>query len=289
MKTFIIFLLLFAVPEQVDLLMNIEPFEKWVNVANIDLPFETYHPQGIVKRGDDFFLTAIDGNRAAYLIKFSVKPSSTAATFIRQVQLVDPSFPNRIHPGGIDYDPSTNRIWCPLAEKTAATSASILIINPDDLSYENVGSIPDHLGTTIVDAENNRLRMIDYHTGMYSFQLRPGGAFPSDIRTADKFVIPDERIEYQDCKHLPERYALCGGTGPHRVDLIHFDSDVDGKTATRYSIERKFPLGTSNLGREAMTFETLQDTSGRKHVRFYFKPDDGKNTKLRIYDAYKAG
>ena len=267
--------------------MHIEPFEKWINVANIDLPFETYHPQGIVKIGDDFFLTAIDGNRAAYLIKFTMKPSSTAATLIRQVRLADPSVTDRIHPGGIDYDPSTNRIWCPLAEKTAGTSASILIINPDDLSYENAGYILDHLGTTIVDVENSRIRMIDYHTGMYSFQLRPGVGFPSDIHTADKFVLPGERIEYQDCKHLSQSYALCGGTGPHRVDLIHFDSDVDGNTATGYSIERKFPLGTSNLGREAMAFEMLQDTSGRKHLRFYFKPDDGKNTKLRIYDAYR--
>jgi len=154
------------------------------------------------------------------------------------------------------------------------------------LSYDNAGYIMDHLGTTIVDVENNRVRMIDYHTGMYSFQLTPAGSFPSDIHRADKFVLPDERIEYQDCKHIGERYALCAGTGPHRVDLIHFDSDVDGNTATGYSIVRRFPLGTSNLGREAMTFEILQDARGRKYVRFYFKPDDGKNTKLRVYDAY---
>src|SRR5438128_7996372 len=129
MKTLILLLLAFSVPEPVDLFMNLEPFENWINVANIDLPFETYHPQGIVKIGNDFFLTAIDGNKAAYLINFRVELSSTTATLVRQVQLADPAFPNRVHPGGIDYDPSTNRIWCPLAEKTAATSASILIIN----------------------------------------------------------------------------------------------------------------------------------------------------------------
>ena len=277
-----------AASEQIDLLMNIETFDKWINIGNINLPFETYHPQGILKIGDSFFLTAIDGNAAGYLIKFDVTGSISNATarFIRQVRLADPSFRNRIHPGGIDYDPATNRIWCPLAEKTADTSASILTINPDDLSYDNVGYISDHLGTTIVDAENARIRMIDYHTGMYSFQLTSKGTFPSDIHRASKFVIPGERIEYQDCKHLGDRYALCAGTGPQRVDLIHFDSDMDGNTATGYSIVRKFPLGTSNLGREAMTFETLQDASGRRYVRFYFKPDDGNNTKLRIYDAY---
>src|SRR5262245_59318816 len=274
--------------ETVDLLMNIETFDKWINVANILLPFETYHPQGIVKIGDSFFLTAIDGNAAGYLIKFEVEGgiANKSATLIRQVQLADRAFKNRIHPGGIDYDASKNRIWCPLAEKTPDTSTSILIINPDDLSYDNVGYITDHLGTTIVDVQNNRIRMIDYHTGMYSFQLKADGTFPSDIHRAAKFVLPDEPIEYQDCKHLGQRYALCAGSRPHRVDLIHFDDDVDGNTATRYSIVRKIPLGTSNLAREAMAFDTLEDAAGRKFVRFYFKPDDGSNTQLKIYDAY---
>jgi hypothetical protein len=277
-----------TVSEQVNLLLNIESFDKWINVANIDLPFETYHPQGIVKIGDRFFLTAINGNLAGYLIRFDLKPlNTTAATFVRQVQLTDPSFTNRIHPGGIDYDPSTNRIWCPLAEKIPDSATSILKINPDDMSYENVGYLKDHLGTTIVDTENHRVRMIDYHTGMYSFQLSPSGAFPADIHSADKFVLPKEPIEYQDCKHLDHRYAVCAGTGPHRVDLIHFDSDTDGNIATRYSIERRFSLGTTNLGREAMTFEILVDASGRKFVRFYFKPDDGNHTRLRIYDAHQ--
>src|SRR5262245_19191431 len=95
-----------TVSDQIDLLMNIETFDKWINVANIDLPFETYHPQGIVKIGDSFFLTTIDGNAAGYLIKFEVKGgiSNKTATVARQVQLADPDFRNRIHPGGIDYD-----------------------------------------------------------------------------------------------------------------------------------------------------------------------------------------
>src|SRR5262245_10679469 len=119
-----------AVSEQVELLLRIDTFDKWINAANINLPFETYHPQGIVKIGDTFFLTAIEGNLAGHLIQFELKSPSTGlrgnaddisrktATLIRQVQLADPAFKTRIHPGGIDYDSSTNRIWCPLAEKS---------------------------------------------------------------------------------------------------------------------------------------------------------------------------
>jgi hypothetical protein len=94
----------------------------------------------------------------------------------------------------------------------------------------------DHLGTTIVDTKSGRIRMIDYHTGMYSFQLKPDGSFPAEAHTAEKFVLLGEPIEYQDCKYVGNRYAVCAGHSPHRVDVIHFDADVNGNTATPYSI-----------------------------------------------------
>ena len=274
----------------VNLLTHLETFDKWVNVANIDLPFETYHSQGIVKIGGTFYLTAI-GSSAGYLIEFALEGTddiaASQARFIKEVQLADSEFKLRIHAGGIDYDERSRRIWCPLAERTAGTSASILTINPSDLSFEKVGSIMDHLGTTIVDTESGRIRMIDYHTGMYSFQLKADGSFPAEAHTAEKFVLPGEPIEYQDCKYAGNRYAVCAGHSPHRVDVIHFDPDVSGNTATPYSIAARYPLGATNLGREAMAFEALTSSAGRRFVRFYFKPDDGRNTKLRIYDAYQ--
>jgi hypothetical protein len=278
------------VATDVNLLTHLEPFDKWVNAANVDLPFQTYHSQGIVKIGNTFYLTAI-GTSAGYLIEFALEGSNeiaaSRARFINEVQLADPESKLRIHAGGIDYDERTKRIWCPLAEKTAGTSASILTINPSDLSYQNVGSIMDHLGTTIVDTESRRIRMVDYHTGMYSFQLEPNGSFPAEAHRAQKFILPGEPIEYQDCKYAGNRYSVCAGHSPHRVDIIHFDTDVSGETATPYSIVARYSLGATNLGREAMTFEALTSGAGRRLVRFYFKPDDGMNTKLRIYDAYK--
>jgi hypothetical protein len=173
-----------------------------------------------------------------------------------------------------------------LAEKTANTSTSVLVIRPRDLSYTIAGTVNDHLGTTIADIAGSRLRMIDYHTGMYSFPLRRDGSFPAELQQAEKFVLPDETIEYQDCKSVAPLYGVCAGHSPHRVDVIRFSEDIDGKVATPYSIEAKYPLGSTNLGREAMTLEVLRDRFSRKFVRFYFKPDDGSNTRLKIYDAY---
>ena len=268
-----------------DLLARLEPFEKWRHFADINLPFDTYHPQGIVKIGASFYLTAIEGSLSGHLIQFTFDDGAHEARLVKAIPLTDPAWPKRIHPGGIDYDPYTQRIWCPLAEKTAATSTSILTIDPGSLSYKIAGSIEDHLGTTIVDAASRHIRMVDYHTGMYSFPLQPDGSFPG-VHSAPKFILASEPIEYQDCKYAGPRYAVCTGHRPHRVDLIHFSSDKTG-VATPYAIEARYALGATNLGREAMTFEVLTDRSGRRFARFYFKPDDGVNTKLFIYDAYR--
>jgi hypothetical protein len=271
--------------EIADLLAHLEPFENWKHFADINLPFDTYHSQGIVKIGASFYLTAIEGSLSGHLIQFTFDDGAHEARLVKAIQLTDPAWPKRIHPGGIDYDPHTQRIWCPLAEKTASTSTSILTIDPRDLSYKIVGSLEDHLGTTIVDVASRRIRTIDYHTGMYSFPLQPDGSFPG-VHSALKFVLPAEPIEYQDCKYVGAHYAVCTGHRPHRVDLIHFSPDETG-VATPYTIEAGYALGATNLGREAMTFEVLTDRSGRRFARFYFKPDDGVNTKLFIYDAYR--
>src|SRR5215472_9257465 len=153
--------------EIVHLLTHLEPFEKWINRGEIPLPFETYHSQGIAKIGSLFYLTAIEGSTAGHLIEFTLEPERGArkpddiaalrARPIREIRLTDPANPRRIHPGGIDYDPRLHRIWCPLAEKNANTSTSVLAIRPRDLSYAIAGTINDHLGTTMADIASGRL------------------------------------------------------------------------------------------------------------------------------------
>ena len=88
---------------------------KWTQVAAIPINFNTYHPQGMVKIGDTYFVSTVDirkpttrfaqlqdgydrdtGEGVGHLIKFDSK-----GNFITDLTLGEGSI---YHPGGMDYD-----------------------------------------------------------------------------------------------------------------------------------------------------------------------------------------
>ena len=98
---------------------------QWRPVATIPIGFNTHHPQGMVKIGDTFFVTAVEirtptkrfaqlqdgfdrdtGEGQGHLFKFDSK-----GNLIADVRVGEGSI---YHPGGIDYD--GRYIWLPAAE-----------------------------------------------------------------------------------------------------------------------------------------------------------------------------
>ena len=98
---------------------------RWQPVAVIAVNFPTYHPQGMVKIGDTFFVSSVEvrvppvrfaspmdgydretGQGAGHLFKIDA-----AGQLVRDVPLGEGTI---YHPGGIDFD-GTN-IWVPVAE-----------------------------------------------------------------------------------------------------------------------------------------------------------------------------
>src|SRR5207249_8839030 len=88
---------------------------KWNPVAAIPIAFNTYHPQGMVKIGDTYFVSTVDirkqttrypqlqdgydrdtGEGVGHLIKFDAK-----GNLITDLTLGEGSV---YHPGGMDYD-----------------------------------------------------------------------------------------------------------------------------------------------------------------------------------------
>ena len=106
---------------------------QWRAVTSIPVRFNTQHPQGMVKIGDTFYVTAVEirtptkrfaqpidgydrdtGAGQGHLFKFDDK-----GNLLADLALGDGSI---YHPGGIDYD--GRYIWVPVAEyrRTAARS-----------------------------------------------------------------------------------------------------------------------------------------------------------------------
>src|SRR3954451_17867132 len=105
--------------------MKLTRATQWRPVAAILLSFPTYHPQGMVKIGDDFFVSSVDirtptkrypelregydgnpGEGVGPLFKFDSKGSLVADITLDEASIY--------HPGGIDYD--ARHIWVPVAE-----------------------------------------------------------------------------------------------------------------------------------------------------------------------------
>ncbi len=98
---------------------------QWKQVAAIPMQFDTQHPQGMVKIGDDFYVSSVEiktptkrfpqpvdgydrdtGEGAGHLFKFD-----KTGKLLADLPLGEGSI---YHPGGIDYD--GRNIWVPVAE-----------------------------------------------------------------------------------------------------------------------------------------------------------------------------
>ena len=79
----------------------------WTAVTSVPVGFDAFHPQGMVKIGDTFFVSSVDkAERAGHLFKID-----STGKLLADLRLAEGAM---YHPGGIDYD--GREIWLPLAE-----------------------------------------------------------------------------------------------------------------------------------------------------------------------------
>ncbi len=74
----------------------------WTRVSSVPIPFKTFHPQGLVKIGDTFFLSSVEvldrdaGKGIGHLFKMD-----SAGRRLADLKLGEGAI---YHPGGLDYD-----------------------------------------------------------------------------------------------------------------------------------------------------------------------------------------
>jgi hypothetical protein len=253
--------------------LALESFDHWRLVANLKLPFKTYHTQGLKKVGGRFFLTAV-GEKEGHLLVFD---AATLALLHDERFAEDPDL---IHPGGMDFD--GKRLWIPLASNHAGGRSCLLAIHPETLRSEVFAQFADHLGCLLWDGRE--LRGAGWGTSWYS--IPSGTAF-----------APADPSEYQDCKGLGDGYALAGGKLgrilPDGVlDLVRFEPSGEFRILRRIVLPRLdrdgSPGGNRPLTFNPMDFEPLENGTG---LRFYFAPHDGfhpesgEATHLFAFDA----
>jgi Family of unknown function (DUF6454) len=272
---------------------------KWNEVAALKIGFRTHHPQGMIKIGDEFFVSSVEilkattrypeprdgydrdtGEGKGHLYKISAKGELLADLALGEGSVY--------HPGGIDYDGQW--LWVPVAEYRPNSASIIYKVDPKTMKAVEVFRFRDHVGGIVRDTESNTLHGVSW--GSRRFYAWPLGA-DGKVTNADakpealRVMNPAQYIDYQDCHYLGQRRMLCSGLNTYRTNPdaapfflggLEVVSLADNRAVWQVPVELWSPSG------KPMTQNPFFVESTAAGLRAYFMPDDDDST-LYVFEA----
>jgi uncharacterized protein DUF6454 len=195
----------------------------WKPVTSIPVGFPTYHPQGMVKIGDTFYVTSVEikvpttrlpkpvdgydrdpGQGAGHLFKID-----KTGKLIADLALGEGSI---YHPGGVDYDGTS--IWVPVAEYRPDSRSIIYRVDPVRMQAAELFRFADHIGAIVHNTDDDTLHGVSWGSRrFYRWTLdRQGKVTNSDVPPDTLRVMNiSHYVDYQDCKYAGARRMLCSG------------------------------------------------------------------------------
>src|SRR3982751_6437825 len=141
-----------------DRVMTLTRSSTWTPVASIPVAFRTFHPQGMVKIGETFFVSSVEvidrdaGKGIGHLFKID-----KAGGLIADLRLGEGAI---YHPGGIDYDGTS--IWVPVAEYRPDSRAIIYRVDPAAMTATEMFRVADHVGAIVHDTDAGTLHGVSW-------------------------------------------------------------------------------------------------------------------------------
>ena len=273
-------------------LMSTDPNE-WQLVESIDLKFDTYHPQGMLKVDDTFYITTVkverrprytrqgkrvsvmdEGAGKGYLMQFDA-----GGNLLKCIELCEGAI---FHPGGMDFD--GRYIWVPITKYYPYSRSLIVRVDVRNHQVEKVCYVDDSIGAIIHDTDNNILVGANWDADEFlAWQL------DSALEVKDVELTAAERRHANTAKHLAiqDSKYIGGGkmvgfglkNGP-KGRVGGFDV-IDTRTFEKLrsaDIELRTPRKSIVSGNPS-TIEIVGDK-----MRLYFAPEDNK-TSLYIYQS----
>lgn len=252
----------------------------WTQVATVRIGFPTYHPQGLVKIGDTFHMTAVDRSGLGHLFKMDA-----SGRLLGDLKLGEGAI---FHPGGIDYDGVS--IWVPVAEYRPDSRSIIYRVDPSTMTAVEVFRFADHIGAIVHNTDDNTLHGVSWGSRrFYRWTLGRDGRVtnatvpPEKLRTLNR----SHYVDYQDCKYAGNRQMVCTGVteirqspgaAPFRLGGIEVVNLADGR------LEYQVPVLLWTSTGYAMTQNPVWMEPRGDGLRAYFVPEDDDST-LYVYDV----
>ena len=202
--------------------MQIDRTTQWRAVSDISIPFNTHHPQGMVRIEGDTFFTSVEilratnrypqpvdgldrdaGEGRGHLFRISETGALKSDIALGEGDIY--------HPGGLDFD--GRWLWIPVAEYRPNSRSIIYRVDPVTLAATEAFRVPDHIGAVAVDREAHALIGVSWSGArIYRWLLQPDGSVtPADLAAPPSDMKRAHYIVWQDCHGLAGHMMLCTG------------------------------------------------------------------------------
>ncbi|MBA2937675.1 hypothetical protein HZF08_05115 [Paenibacillus sp. CGMCC 1.16610] len=263
---------------------------KWVLKNQIELQFNNYHSQGMVRIGDFFYMSSVE------LIEWPIRYDQAKQghdrtsgkgighifVFDRQGKLVKETSlgeGDMYHPGGIDFDGTY--IWVPVAEYRPHSQSIVYKMNPLTLKAEESFRVQDHIGGLVREGQNGKL--IGNSWGSRKFYVWDScGRQLLDKENMSHF------IDYQDGQYVGDGKMIVSGISelvnpaskskPFELGGLALIDLFTLETLHEIPITEISPQGHV-ITRNPVFLEIAAET-----IRLYAVPDDNDGSML-IYEA----
>jgi hypothetical protein len=260
----------------------------WTLVQQIKVQFKTFHCQGMVKIGKDFWVSSVevstpfDRNKGrGHLFKLDEMGRQLADIPIGEGSIY--------HPSGIDFDGSF--IWIAAAEYRPDSQAIVYRFDPVTLSLQEQFRWQDHIGGVLHNKNTNTLHGISWGSRRwYQWNIDPHGKIivPSGDPKPTARLNPSFYIDYQDNQYLGGDEIVYTGLNAYRKPdgssfaLGGFEIVDTSKQLPVHQVPVQLwsPVTGAVITQNPSHFELTEE--GR--VRAYFMPDDNDST-IFVYEA----
>ena len=270
--------------EQVSFLSALQNDDDWTLLERTPLQFPVYHPQGMTRVGEHFFMSSVEvlqapqrlenpdsdfdrtsGRGIGHLFKFNAHGELLAHTTLGEGTLY--------HPGGMDFD--GEQLWIPVAEYRPNSHSVIYRVDPDTLDATEALRIEDHLGAVVHNPIDRNLYAASWGS-RHLYQIDPFGD-----RYEAAFVSKSEKrgsdVDYQDCQLLSSDHLLCSGIASVVVEenSRRTIGGIEILNIPGLFVQHKIRVNGTSPGGEFLTrnpfyFEMTLEGRGL----FYFVPED---------------
>jgi hypothetical protein len=274
----------------VDKFQQLSRNTKWQQTEKIDLQFNVYHPQGMTRIGDLYYMSSVEiiekpvkydqpkdgydrtpGKGIGHLFVFDKQ-----GKLVKDIRLGEGII---YHPGGIAFDGKF--IWVPVAEYRPNSHSIIYKVDPKTLKVEEVFRVNDHIGGLVHDNQSGKLIGVSWGSRKF-YEWNEKG---KQLRMKTN---PSHFIDYQDCESVGQGKMICSGISELPNPATNFSTPyelgglalIDMKTL---DILYEVPVTEFSPQGHVITRNPVYLEDFDQGLRLYAVPDDD-HASLLVYE-----